>query len=251
MNNQGFTSIIPCIELGPVAASNTNSLSASDNDTAVLGTVGVGVDYEFVRNFVIGAFADIDWSDAEVDLSATEKSKFGPKNAFSSSTTINANLEFDYSWTVGGRLGVLSLNRQALLYVLGGYTEMHADGSLKISNDTNGPFNALFGDGATVKLPDDYQGYTLGAGTEVKLSQVWSIKLEGRYTNLSSEGGSYSSASNTKKFLGYTEGGLGNNCGPGTKDCAAYLTTSTASKGSFDIDADIWSGRVALTYQLN
>ena len=251
VTSTGFEGFLPCIELGPVSAANTNNLSASDFDTALFGTVGIGADFEFAPGFVVGAFADIDWSDAEVDLSSTAKSKFGPKNAFSSSTSLNANLEFDYSWTVGGRLGVLSLNRQALMYVLAGYTEMHADGSMKISSDTNGPFNSLFGDSATVKLPDDYQGYTLGAGTEVKLSQAWSLKLEGRYTNLNSEGGSYASASSTKTSLGRTEYGLGNDCGKLSKDCEAFLKTTTSSKGSFDIDPDIWTGRVALTYQLN
>ena len=193
-------------------------------------------------------FADIDWSDAENELDLSQASSFGPRRIFSSSTKVDANIQYDYSWTVGGRIGILSLNRQALLYGLGGYTELHTDGSANITNIVSGLNNALFGDTLSVGLPSNFSGFTVGAGAEVKLTQSWSLKLEGRYANMSSETVSYSASSDTRTFLGFTEFGPGCN---GAADCAAFLRTTTSSKGSFDIDPDIWSGRVTLNYQFN
>lgn len=247
--NQGFTF---CVPLGPISGTNSNAGRASDNDTSILGTVGVGADYEFARGFLIGVFADIDWSDAENDFDLSETSLFGPKKIFSSSTSVDAKLDYDYSWTVGGRIGILSLNRQALIYALGGYTELHTDGSANVTNVVSGLKTPLFGDTLSVGLPSNFSGFTVGAGAEVKLTQAWSLKLEGRYANMSSETVSYSSASDNRTFLGFTEFGPGCNgnvnSGP---DCAAFLRTTTSSKGSFDIDPDIWSGRVTLSYQFN
>lgn len=237
-----------CLELDLPPGTAKNSGKTSDNDTSFLATVGVGADIEVMRLFVLGAFADIDWSDAEVDLELDASSKFKKSKFLSSATSVDANLEFDYSWTVGGRAGILSINRQALFYVLGGYTEMHANGSASITDAASLFGHPLIGQSFTVGLPDRFSGYTVGVGAEVKLSSAWSLKLEGRFTDLDSESVSYEVSSSKKYDLGTTKKGCGYFYG---SPCEAALHTKTSSKGSFDIDPDLWSGRVALTFQLN
>ncbi len=71
----GLFLLVPCIPLGPFIKANTNSIaSALNGDPGVFGTVGVAADVEFTPGGVIGAFADIDWSNADANFSGSSNS---------------------------------------------------------------------------------------------------------------------------------------------------------------------------------
>lgn len=83
--------------------------------------------------------------------------------------------EFDRSWFLGGRGGLL-LSDSMLFYGLVGYTSL--DGSAPIAL----PFSV------------DYQGLTLGGGIEAMVAKNWSVKVEYRHVDLGSDkiGGPFS-----------------------------------------------------------
>jgi opacity protein-like surface antigen len=253
-----------CKELGPIAATLSNKLGAALNgDAGIFGTVGVGADYQIMPRFVVGAFADIDWSNTDADFSGKAQSSYKIDHLLkiTSTTQANGKLDYDYSWTVGGRVGVLSEDRRALLYVLGGYTRLNTSGSAQISNSVDAsleiPFIGSIGAGFdakpfTVGLPKSFDGATVGIGGEVKLTNFMSLKLEGRYTNLQAQSVTYSAYSSDKKTLAVFEKGCSSS--PPSlvdTDCAAVLKTSANSKGVIDVDPEIWSGRAALSFMLN
>ena len=248
----------------------SNALSSAFNgDTSVFGTVGVGADFEPTTGIVLGAFADIDWSNADLDVSGSGSSS--SKGCLIScyllsvektaQTTLNGKIDYDYSYTLGGRIGMLSLDRQSLLYVLAGYTRLETDGKAQINNSIDIDVDALghhlfdasyAASGISVSLPDSYQGFTVGAGAQVILSSIWSLKLEGRYTNLQSETVKYSAKSSDSKTINSYERGCGSaSTTDAAVDCAYNLNVSADSNGSIDIDPEIWSGRVVLSLKLN
>jgi opacity protein-like surface antigen len=240
-----------CFEAGPIGTNRFHNANSQMNGNAeFLGTVGVGADMEVTSGLVIGAFADIDWSNGEASFTASGSSD---GRIFAANTTAAGTLEQDYSYTIGGRIGLVSLNRQALLYVLAGYTHMEASGQALINNSIGlelGPFDIGYNAApVAVGLPDSYDGATFGIGAEVKLSSLWFLKLEGRYTNLQAESVGYASSSSASQFLGGYENGPG--CGPPATDCQQFLTVDSDSEGSVKIDPEIWSGRIALGIKLN
>lgn len=83
--------------------------------------------------------------------------------------------EYDRSWFLGGRGGLL-LSESMLLYGLVGYTSL--DGSAPVAL----PFSV------------DYEGLTLGGGIEALVTKRWSFKVEYRYIDLGSDkiGGPFS-----------------------------------------------------------
>jgi outer membrane immunogenic protein len=140
--------------------------SASDDDWNVFGTVQVGYDRLLGDRFLIGAFADFDFF-KDSDLTFSSKKGFG---------SLNGKVEKDNLWTAGGRLGFLVTPR-VLVYGLLGYSRMSLEGSLDAhfngpGKDTNLP----------LKIDDNVDGWTVGAGVETKLDQRLSLKLEYRYS---------------------------------------------------------------------
>ena len=168
---------IPCFELGPFSKANTNSIVSSLNgDPGVFGTVGVGYDVEATPGVVIGAFADIDWSNVDANFSGSSNStikeltidRWGrEKEIFNlnSTTSVSGSMDYGYSYTIGGRIGVLSLDRSALLYVLAGYTRLEMDGATaQVQNtldlslfDGYKTFSSA-GNPISVRLPDSFDG---------------------------------------------------------------------------------------------
>jgi len=259
---------IPCFELGPFSKANTNSIVSSLNgDPGVFGTVGVGYDVEATPGVVIGAFADIDWSNADANFSGSSNStikeltidRWGrEKEIFNlnSTTSVSGSMDYGYSYTIGGRIGVLSLDRSALLYVLAGYTRLEMDGATaQVHNSVN--FRAFHGiidtgysaNPISVNLPDSFDGFTVGIGTQVKLSQAWSIKLEGRYSGFESKSVAYSgSTEKDHSLLVHNKGH--NGCGSKYKkdNCESFLAKTASSSGKIDIDPEIYSLRAALVF---
>lgn len=256
----------------PIDFANKAS-SALNGDVGVTGTVGVGADFEPIPNIIAGAFADIDWSDTEASFSGGAASTYdedfvhGLINIETTGTTsFTGKLEYDYSYTLGGRLGMLTLDRKALVYVLGGYTRLEASGNALVNNTVDVDidldlgflgqhdlYNSQFAaNGISVKLPDSYEGFTIGAGAQVKLTSSISLKLEGRYTDLGAESVSYSGLTSRDTVLKVHDRGTPDSgCSGVGHNCAYTLTKSAESAGKINIDPEIWSARIALSYSLN
>lgn len=240
--------------------------SALNGDPGVFGTVGIGGDIEATPGVVLGAFADIDFSDADASFSGSSTTNISSiyipyvlSFNKSSTTNISGSMDHEYSYTFGGRIGVLSLNRQALFYILGGYTRLEMDGATAVvQNNLNVDLSifgyevfdkTIAGQPITVNLPGSFDGFTFGVGTQVKLAQGWSIKLEGRYTDLESKSVRYSATKTRDHTLAILKGTgtmYGNGCRYGSS-CEQFLRKTASSSGVINIDPDLWSGRVVLS----
>jgi outer membrane immunogenic protein len=129
----------------------------SNNDSAAggLGTVVIGFDRLVRERYVLGLFAEYDWSNIELeDLDTNVTTHFRVRNAFS----------------IGGRAGFL-MTPQSLLFLTAGYTwaDGKADGYFDIGADI----------GAT---SIDLNGPFVGLGMETQLGRNWSLRGEVRYT---------------------------------------------------------------------
>jgi outer membrane immunogenic protein len=121
----------------------------------IFGTALVGYDHQF-GTFVLGVFADYDFSGISSDFSA-----FGLSSA---------SLDHKRSWAVGARFGFLS-SPSTLWYGTAGYTQADFDASSTVGSFDLGTFS----------------GYFLGAGVEGKLGGGWSLRGEYRFSQFGSE----------------------------------------------------------------
>jgi outer membrane immunogenic protein len=132
-----------------VTSNNSDSMSGG------FGTVVIGFDRQVRERYVVGLFAEYDWSSMELtDVDGVDTTHFSIRDMFS----------------VGGRAGFL-MTPQSLLYLTAGYT--WAKGK------SDGYFNIPPLDGATSL---DLNGPFVGLGMETKLNTHWSLRGEVRYT---------------------------------------------------------------------
>lgn len=122
----------------------------------------LGYDFQFGNWFVLGALADVHWSDIDTEATLT----IGGVNV------ATASLESELGFDVMGRAGAL-VNDRALLYVLGGWAWQEFEGSASIP-----------GLGIDVSDDEDSDGFTVGAGAEILATDNLSVLLEYRYTQL-------------------------------------------------------------------
>ena len=140
-----------------VFANGATSATITGGGRGWFGTVQGGCDYQFADRWVLGAFADFDWS----GLKGTMTWPRGAAGAFPG--TIVGEEKHRWSWAVGGRIGYLVLP-QLLAYVAGGYTEAQFD-------EINPLTFALGGAVSTAFLPSQrYKGWFLGTGYEYGIS---------------------------------------------------------------------------------
>jgi outer membrane immunogenic protein len=123
----------------------------------IFGTVVVGLDYQIHPMVVIGVFADYDFSGISSDLSVV-------------GGLFTASLDHNHSWSIGGRLGLLS-SPTTLWYGTLGYTQAEFE---------------LSSTAGSLSLPD-FSGYFIGAGVESQLGGGFSLRAEYRYTQFDSE----------------------------------------------------------------
>jgi outer membrane immunogenic protein len=122
----------------------------------------IGYDHKIGKNFILGAYAGIDFSDAD-DCGAI----FGNDEAcFGTGRNI----------TAGVRAGVQVAPR-VLLYAKGGYS----NGRMKLSYDGVGTVNDF-------RLRDNRDGYHIGAGAEFAVTEKAYAKLEYVYTDYDGRG---------------------------------------------------------------
>jgi outer membrane immunogenic protein len=122
-----------------------------DADAGALGwfgTVQGGCDYQFGGNWVVGAFADYDFSDINGQYSLVTSNNVG-------------TWKQDYSWAAGARIGYV-LFPQMLTYISGGYTQAHQQ-SINFITNNGVPSNTILG-------AQTRDGCFIGAGDEYALS---------------------------------------------------------------------------------
>jgi outer membrane immunogenic protein len=155
----GLTETYPVWD-GEELASQTDSLGSLKGlgaNGAAFGGI-VGCDYQ-INRFVIGAFADyLKHNDHSIDLNIG-----GPGG-------LNASVDLDDQWSVGGRAGVL-VNEDTLFYGLAAYTE-----------GSTSDIKASFGDESGSFKLDDQKGWSVGAGLETRISGNLYLSGEYRYT---------------------------------------------------------------------
>lgn len=215
-----------------------NSFNLDDSgDAGFLGTVQIGYDKQINSRYVVGAFADVDWSSAKAKFNQSSLVGLNihghEKNILTASA--NSEIEQDWGYTLGGRVGWLATPR-TLLYFLAGYTKVHLDNPtvnfkfkdpLGFIEHINSPTDL------TVKLPDELDGYTVGGGIETKLRQNWSLKFEYRFSDL--DGGSGSASSHVQQCCKYFH-----------RKKIGRLIESGAKA---DLDAQLHTVRLVLSYK--
>ena len=125
-----------------------------------------GIDRQLHSRFVIGAFADVDWTDIRLTYNETDSDLPG--------FDINDELEIEWQWAVGARAGYL-FTPQTLLYFTGGFTQAHfkSDGWYDIYS---------FPDVFPGKSSVTYNGYFVGFGMETLIGHGLALRGEMRYS---------------------------------------------------------------------
>jgi outer membrane immunogenic protein len=139
------------------------SLGQDSSAKGWLGNVGFGADYQFMGNFLVGAFADADWS----NIGGQYNVNTGTVNsAVISSSGLTGQLKNDWSWSAGARVGYVALPG-LLTYFNAGYTQAHFKGTGFIDSDPGtGTLTGVTLAGQT------RGGYFLGGGTEYAVSML-------------------------------------------------------------------------------
>jgi len=208
----------------------------------VFGTIQAGYDWHVKPRVVFGLFGDFDFSaiSTEFDFDAG----INGNNFLSGS----ADLDMNWMWTLGARLGFLA-TPDTLVYLLAGYTQADFDDpSFSTSfNSAYAPDHLIEHDVRMVALHehgggspssdpsvdlDTFSGFTAGVGMETRLNRNWGLKLEYRYTQLQAE-----------EVFSWT-GGFPSGC---NSPCSAHNEVGISA----DLEPSIHTGRVALTYRFN
>jgi outer membrane immunogenic protein len=161
--------------LGVQHFSDTRKRSAGAD--GVLGTVQIGYDYQFAASrWVVGAFADYDWE----NFSSSHEETINNHGVV---TWDNHQITLEDQWSIGGRFGFLS-SPDTLVYALLAYTQAQEKASRSGDPtwvDVNGhPWGDLSG---TATL----DGIMVGAGFETHLKDNWFLKLEYRFSQFGGE----------------------------------------------------------------
>jgi outer membrane immunogenic protein len=128
----------------------------------VFGTAIVGWDWQVSPSTVAGLFVDYDFSDISTDASALDRA-------------VRAGIDHDHSWSVGGRIGLLS-SPSTLWYATGGYTEARFDSFARLD------------DVASISDDRTFQGYFVGGGVDTRLAASnWFLRLEYRFSQFDSD----------------------------------------------------------------
>lgn len=146
--------------VNPTTGAPILSLVQTQGGKGALGTIGIGYDYQYNTNIVLGLLADYDFS----SLKGTIQDQ-GPFYA--------ANIKQTYAIAAGVRVGWL-FNPDTLGFVSGGWSRTHFSGG---AANFAFPPNAASG---TEYLPFSKNGWFLGLGVETQVSPGWFLRGEYR-----------------------------------------------------------------------
>ncbi len=154
-----------------------------------LGRLEAGYDFQLGQRFVLGAFADYTFNNAESQVGLFgdycvenyTSPGVGPgddcdEGFVTASGDLTYTLETGDNWSVGGRAGVL-INPQTLFYGLGAFTRQNMKANLALNTGfSEAPVGEI--------LAYDYErdGWTFGLGLQTMLTDKLSTKLEYRNT---------------------------------------------------------------------
>jgi outer membrane immunogenic protein len=172
----GLNSLVSEVKAKPgtVAASDPSAEGASAafdglGATGGFGTIGIGGDYQFRPQFVIGVFGEYDFESLGSDAMLII-----PGNSLSAHANINVNGKA----SVGARIGYLA-TPGTLLYVSAGYSRVSLS-DLKLNIVGSEP------DVSTAITVPSLSGVFVGVGAETMLTQRISLRGEFRYTDFGS-----------------------------------------------------------------
>jgi outer membrane immunogenic protein len=154
-------------------------------DAAFFGTVEAGFDLQLGSSVVIGVLANYDFGKTKMN-----NQSFGVvvdannlANPFDNFVVDNAHYETKWeigdSWGIGARAGFLAMDN-ALIYVMGGYTQAKIKSESDLSGDNNANFAYRVSDSAWE------DGWFAGGGIEALLTDNISLKAEYRYADYGS-----------------------------------------------------------------
>lgn len=176
------------------ALSIVSSASSHDNDSwDASGTAQIAYDRMMNERLLLGAFADYDFgsnsSSSANRLDDNPQVNFTNGNPnFGPELNLRGRSKTDELWTVGGRLG-WKIRPRLLAYGLAGFTRVKASGTFAGSYEDN--FTAV--DLPTLQFNDWLNGFTVGGGAELALTQELSLKIEYRYARYSGKSASITS----------------------------------------------------------
>jgi outer membrane immunogenic protein len=165
--NNGVTSYV-----SPVDGNTVTVLPTSNNGSlGIVGGVTGGYNYQVSPMFVVGAETDFNGSTIGSGVNANNYIGVAALNAATGQTFVNDNVGKNINWfgTVRGRVGVVPLMPNLMVYGTGGfaYAGIQRVGGINYNN-------------TTVQT-----GWTAGGGVEYKFNPSWSTKVEYLYTNVS------------------------------------------------------------------
>lgn len=154
--------------------------SSDLGEVGFFGTVEAGFDYQLGSSVVVGLLANYDFGKTKMKNQSNSLVIDNNNNPVDNST-FETKWEIGDSWAVGGRLGFLAMDN-ALVYVLGGYTQAKVKSESSISGDNNPNFAFGTSDSAWE------DGWFVGGGVEALLAENISLKAEYRYNDYGSIG---------------------------------------------------------------
>src|SRR5439155_27058652 len=121
INNNNFISII-------------GEHNSDLGDAGWMGTIEAGFDYQ-IDSIVIGVLANYDFGKTKMS-NKSNTDRIDNSGNFEANATYDTKREIGDSWAIGARLGFLAMDN-ALIYVLGGYTEAKIKSESDLSDDNN------------------------------------------------------------------------------------------------------------------
>jgi len=138
----------------------TNSLDSS----GALGGFQLGYNWQFARDWLIGAEAELSWSSIE-----------GRTNYINTASAVSVQSDYNNMQTLAARVGYVQ--GPLLTYVKAGGAFANIDYTITAAGGVNGS--------ATVNA--ERSGWTFGTGIEYKLSRAWSAKAEYSFLDFGTE----------------------------------------------------------------
>jgi outer membrane immunogenic protein len=144
-------------------------------DAGFFGTVEAGFDWQLGSSVVLGVLANYDFGKTKMDNDSTAVLINENNNVIVNDGTFSTQWKIGDSWGVGARAGFLAMDN-ALIYVLGGYTQARVKTEASLEIDNNGTFVST-----SDKSWED--GWFVGGGIEALLTDSISLKAEYRYND--------------------------------------------------------------------